>query len=80
MEAVAENESLNLSENVKWGHCRRFEQGKTESIPNSHHYGLTKTKHGWLEVVEQEVLNDRRLKKQTVIIISTLFLCQHDKP
>lgn len=61
MSAVAENESLNLSENVKWGHRRRAEQGRTESIPSGHLYGFTKTRNGCLEIVEHEAVVVRRV-------------------
>ena len=61
MSAVAENESLNLSANVKWGHRRRAQQGRTESIPSGHLYGFTKTRNGRLEVVEYEAVVVRRV-------------------
>lgn len=61
MSAVAENESQNLSENVKWGHRRRAEQGRMESIPSGHLYGYTKTRNGRLEIVEHEAVVVRRV-------------------
>lgn len=52
--AVAQNESLNLSENVKWGIRRQYERGHVQSIPSGKFLGYKKDRQGNLVIDEEQ--------------------------
>lgn len=51
--SIAQEESRSISENVRWGHQRRMEQGKTH-VAFSHFLGYDKGKNGEWVINEQE--------------------------
>ena len=59
--AVAQNESLNLSENVKWGIHRKYERGCVRSIPSGKFLGYKKDEHGNLIIQEAQAQTVRRI-------------------
>ena len=59
--AVAENESVAMSENVQWGLRRKYESGSLNSIPLGKCLGYRKDKQGNLEIVEEEAAIVRRI-------------------
>jgi site-specific DNA recombinase len=59
--AVAQNESLNLSENVKWGIRRRYEQGRIASMPCSKFLGYDKDKNGQFIINEAQAAIVKRI-------------------
>jgi DNA invertase Pin-like site-specific DNA recombinase len=63
--AVAQNESLALSENIKWGIRRKYERGHVQSIPSGKFLGYDKDDTGNLVINEVEA--------STVIKLSTLY-------
>lgn len=65
MSSLAQEESRSISENVKWGHRKRFADGKV-SVPFSHFLGYDKGKDGNL------VINPEQAK--TVKLIYRLYL------
>ena len=48
--AVAQNESLNQSDNVKWGIRRQYERGNIKSVQASKFLGYKKNKQGNLVI------------------------------
>ncbi len=62
--AVAQNESLTLSENVKWGIHRKYERGLVQSIPCGKFLGYDKDKYGNLEINEEQAAIVRRIYKE----------------
>lgn len=65
MSSLAQEESRSISENVKWGHRKRFADGKV-SVPYSRFLGYEKGENGSL-VINQE-------QAKTVRLIYRLFL------
>lgn len=65
MSSLAQEESRSISENVKWGHRKRFADGKLY-IPYSRFLGYTKGADGNLEIVPEEA--------KVVRLIYKLFL------
>ncbi len=65
MSSLAQEESRSISENVKWGHRKRFADGKLY-IPYSRFLGYTKGANGNLEIVPEEA--------KVVRLIYKLFL------
>lgn len=63
MAAFAESESVSMSDNIKWGKRRRYEQGLVESLALPNIYGYCK-KDGELAVNEQEALVVRRIFRE----------------
>jgi DNA invertase Pin-like site-specific DNA recombinase len=59
--AVAQNESLALSENVKWGIRRKYERGHVQSIPSGKFLGYDKDKNGNLVINESQAITVRRI-------------------
>jgi DNA invertase Pin-like site-specific DNA recombinase len=59
--AVAQNESLNQSENVKWGIRRKYERGSVRSIPSGKFLGYKKDKQGNLIINEEQATIVRRI-------------------
>lgn len=59
--AVAQNESLNQSENVKWGIHRQYERGNIKSIQSSKFLGYKKDKHGNLTIDEDQAATVRSI-------------------
>lgn len=62
--AVAQNESLTLSENVKWGIHRKYERGHIQSIPSGKFLGYDKDDTGNLVVNEVEAATVRRIYQE----------------
>ena len=53
MSSIAQEESRNISENVTWGMCKRFADGKV-TMPYGQFMGYRRGKNGTPEVVEAE--------------------------
>jgi DNA invertase Pin-like site-specific DNA recombinase len=62
MSSLAQEESRNLSENVRWGYRKRFADGKV-SLPYGHFLGYEKGKDGLPKIVEKEAKIVRRIYK-----------------
>lgn len=60
MSSLAQEESRSISENVTWGHRKRFSDGKV-SMPYKHFLGYCKGKNGLPEIVEKEAAIVRRI-------------------
>ncbi|MBU3214787.1 recombinase family protein [Clostridium estertheticum] len=54
--AVVQNESLNQSENVKWGIRRKYEKGCTQSITSGKFFGYNKYESGKLMINEAQAI------------------------
>jgi len=65
LSSIAEEESRSISENVKWGHRKKFADGKYQ-VPYKHFLGFCKDPNGSLAIVEEEA--------QIVRLIYYLFL------
>lgn len=65
MAAFAESESETMSENIKWGKRRRYEQGITGSITLTGMYGFRQNK-GIVTIVENEAELVRRIYKDFI--------------
>ena len=63
MEAFAESESFNMSENIKWGKHRRYEKGLVESISINNMLGLRQS-NGVITVIEEEAEIVRRIFRE----------------
>jgi len=63
MAAFAESESVSMSDNIKWGKRRRYEQGLVESLALPNIYGYCK-KDGELATNEQEAIVVRRIFRE----------------
>ena len=61
--AVAQNESLSLSENVKWGIRRKYENGSVKSVPCGKFLGYDKI-DGQLIINEEQAAIVRRIYNQ----------------
>lgn len=59
--AVAQNESLNQSDNVKWGIRRQYERGNVKSVQASKFLGYKKNKQGDLMIDEAQASTVRRI-------------------
>jgi len=59
--AVAQTESLALSENVKWGIRRKYERGHVQSIPSGKFLGYDKDKDGNLIINEAQAVIVKRI-------------------
>jgi DNA invertase Pin-like site-specific DNA recombinase len=59
--AVAQNESLNQSENVKWGIRRKYERKLVRSIPSGKFLGYRKDGQGNLSINEEQATIVRRI-------------------
>lgn len=62
--AVAQNESLSLSENVKWGIHRKYERGLVRSIPCGKFLGYDKDNEGNLILNEEQATIVRRIYQE----------------
>ena len=62
--AVAENESVAMSENVQWGLRRKYETGSVKSIPLGKCLGYRKDKEGRIVIVEEEAAIVRRIYQE----------------
>ncbi|HEX3017159.1 MAG TPA: recombinase family protein [Caproicibacter sp.] len=62
--AVAQNESLNLSENVRWGIHRKYERGNVKSIPSGKFLGYDKDENGNLVINEEQAAVVRRIYQE----------------
>jgi DNA invertase Pin-like site-specific DNA recombinase len=56
LSAVAQQESIALSENVKWGKRRKFEKGDISVIPWKNITGYDKDKNGEVVIIENEAV------------------------
>ena len=65
MAAFAESESESMSENIKWGKRRRYEQGITGSITLNGMYGFRQSK-GIVTIIEDEADLVRRIYKDFI--------------
>ena len=63
MAAFAESESVSMSDNIKWGKQRRYEQGRVESLALANVYGYCQ-RDGALAIVEQEAEIVRRIYRE----------------
>lgn len=63
MAAVAKSESVSMSDNIKWGKRRRYEQGLVESLALPNVYGFCK-KDGELAINEQEAIIVHRIFRE----------------
>ncbi|NLE27251.1 MAG: recombinase family protein [Clostridiaceae bacterium] len=59
--AIAESESLALSENVKWGKRRKYERGDIGSIPWKNITGYDKNETGEVVIIEEQATIVRRV-------------------
>lgn len=59
--AIAQNESFNQSENVKWGIRRQYERGRVQSIPSGKFLGYKKDEKGNLIIDEAQAAVVRRI-------------------
>lgn len=62
--AVAQNESLTQSENVKWGIHRKYEKGNIKSIPSGKFFGYDKNEEGNLIINEAQAITVRRIYQE----------------
>lgn len=62
--AVAESESFQMSENVKWGFRRKFETGSVKSLALGKCLGYRKDEEGGLIIVEEEAKIVRRIYQE----------------
>jgi site-specific DNA recombinase len=62
--AVAQTESLALSENVKWGIRRKYERGHVQSIPSGKFLGYDKDEDGNLVINEEQAAIVRRIYQE----------------
>lgn len=62
--AVAENESVAMSENVQWGLRRKYETGSVKSIPLGKCLGYRKDEEGQIVIVEEEAAVVRRIYQE----------------
>lgn len=60
MSSIAQEESRSISENVTWGHRKRFADGKV-SLPYKHFLGYEKGEDGIPRIVESEAVIVRRI-------------------
>lgn len=63
MAAFAESESMSMSDNIKWGKRRRYEQGRAESLALANVYGYCQ-RDGALAIVEHEAEIVRRIYRE----------------
>lgn len=68
MAAVAESESVSMSDNIKWGKRHRYEKGLVESLVVSSTLGYAQ-KDGVITIIEEQA--------ETVRLIYDLFLAGH---
>lgn len=59
--AVAQNESMNQSENVKWGIRRKYEHKSVRSVPSGKFLGYRKDQQGNLIINEEQAETVRRI-------------------
>ena len=62
--AVAENESVAMSENIQWGLRRKYETGSVKSIPLGKCLGYRKDGTGCIAIVEEEAVIVRRIYRE----------------
>jgi DNA invertase Pin-like site-specific DNA recombinase len=60
MSSLAQEESRSISENVKWGHRKRFADGKV-SMPYKHFLGYEKGEDGNIVINEKEAVTVRKI-------------------
>lgn len=53
LSSIAQDESRNISENVAWGHRKRFEEGKY-SVPYKSFLGYEKGENGGLVIIPEQ--------------------------
>lgn len=61
--ALSQNESVSLSDNIKWGLKRKYEEGCVESQPLGKFYGYTQCMHQ-ISIVEEEAEIVRRVFRE----------------
>ncbi len=63
MSSLAQEESRSISENVKWGHRKRFADGKV-TVPFNHFLGYKRGEDGNLEIDEEQALIVKRIYRE----------------
>ena len=63
MSSLAQEESRSISENVKWGHRKRFADGKV-SVPFGNFLGYKKGEDGNLVIDEEQAVIVRRIYRE----------------
>lgn len=63
MSSLAQEESRSISENVKWGHRKRFADGKV-SVPFGNFLGYKKGEDGNLEIDEEQAIIVKRIYRE----------------
>ena len=71
--AIAQNESLNQSENVKWGIHRKYERGHVQSIPSGKFLGYKKNIPGYLVINDAQACTVRRIYQ---LFLDGFGICQ----
>ena len=66
MSSLAQEESRSISENVKWGHRKRFADGKV-SVPFGNFLGYKKGADGNLEIDEEQAVVVRRIYREYLV-------------
>ncbi len=64
LSAVAQTESQELSENIKWGIRRKYERGHVQSIPSGKFLGYDKDEDGSLIINEEQAAIVRRIYQE----------------
>ena len=62
--AVAESESFQMSENIKWGYRRKYETGSVKTLQLGKCLGYRKDKDGRIVIVEEEAAIVRRIYQE----------------
>jgi len=62
--AMAESESIQMSENIKWGLRRKYETGSVKSVMLGKCLGYRKDEEGQIVIVEEEASIVRRIYKE----------------
>jgi len=75
--ATAQNESMNLSENIKWGIRRRYERGHVQSIPSGKFLGYDKDDNGNLVINEEQAAIVRRIYQEFLNGYGYYTIAQH---
>lgn len=74
--AVAQTESLALSENIKWGIRRKYERGLIKSIPSGKFLGYDKDQDGNLVINEAQAAIVRRIYQEFLVGYGTFQIAK----
>jgi DNA invertase Pin-like site-specific DNA recombinase len=75
--AVAQNESLTQSENVKWGIHRKYERGNIKSVPCGKFLGYDKDENGNLVINPEQAETVRRIYREFLDGYGTFQIARH---